>query len=326
MIDDYSAKIVSLILTFTPREFNGVILITQNGKTKYSKEYGFSNFKEQTPIKLNDNFLIQSNSKQITAVLILKEVEKGNIDLNKTVHDYLPEIKADWTNSVTIHNLLNMSAGINYFNNTLLFEPGNGFMYNNKNYGLLGKILQKVTDRKFKELSMNNTYCYEYDKPNKGIINSYELGSFAYPVEFKYTDFTKDSWENYIPAGGIVSNVFDLNIWDNKLHNGEILSSDLYKQMTTPTNMVKHSAFDNETTGYGYGIRTHSQHKTLYIGHGGKGLGFVSFKFYIPKSKVDVIILENIYYKSGNSINNDIIYHFENEIRKIVAKSSLGRG
>ncbi|WP_366140391.1 hypothetical protein [uncultured Tenacibaculum sp.] len=72
VIDDYSAKIDSLILTFTPREFNGVILITQNGKTKYSKEYGFSNFKEQTPIKLNDNFLIQSNSKQITAVLILK--------------------------------------------------------------------------------------------------------------------------------------------------------------------------------------------------------------------------------------------------------------
>ncbi len=97
LVDDYSAKIDSLIATTNPRKFNGVILITQNGETKYSKEYGFSDFEKKIPINLNDNFRIQSNSKQITAVLILKEVEKGNIHLNNTIKKYLPELNSTWT-------------------------------------------------------------------------------------------------------------------------------------------------------------------------------------------------------------------------------------
>ena len=84
VVDDYSAKIDSLIRTTNPRKFNGVILINQSGKEKYSKAFGYSNFENNTPITLQDNFRIQSNSKQITAVLVLKEVEKGKIDLKET--------------------------------------------------------------------------------------------------------------------------------------------------------------------------------------------------------------------------------------------------
>src|SRR5687767_12060760 len=80
--DDYSSKIDSIILTKNPRSFNGVIWITKKGKTKYLKTYGYSNFETKTPFTLRDNFRIQSNSKQITAVLILREVEKGKIDLH----------------------------------------------------------------------------------------------------------------------------------------------------------------------------------------------------------------------------------------------------
>src|SRR6218665_2704201 len=72
--DDYSSKIDSLIQVTNPRGFNGVILITKEGKTKYSKASGYSDIEKKTPLTLKDNFRIQSNSKQITAVLVLKEV------------------------------------------------------------------------------------------------------------------------------------------------------------------------------------------------------------------------------------------------------------
>lgn len=47
--DDYSTKIDSLIQTTNPRGFNGVILITQNGKIKYSKAVGYSDFEKKYP-------------------------------------------------------------------------------------------------------------------------------------------------------------------------------------------------------------------------------------------------------------------------------------
>jgi len=100
--DNYSAKIDSLIQSTDPRQFNGAILITQKGETKYSKTQGYSNFEEKTPVKLNDLFRIQSNSKQITAVLILRAVENGSIDLEETIKTYLPDFKQSWSDSVSI--------------------------------------------------------------------------------------------------------------------------------------------------------------------------------------------------------------------------------
>lgn len=74
--DDYSDKIDSLIKGKTPRTFNGVVFIQQNGKEKYSKAFGYADFNKKTPLKFKDRFSTMSIAKQITATLILKEVEK----------------------------------------------------------------------------------------------------------------------------------------------------------------------------------------------------------------------------------------------------------
>ncbi|MFA6278209.1 MAG: hypothetical protein WC622_15775, partial [Pedobacter sp.] len=55
-----------------------------------------------------------------------------------------------------------------------------------------------------------------------------------------------------------------------------------------------------------------------YIGHAGRGIGFVSLKFYVPAKNLDVIILENIYHR-----DTPIVYHFEKNIRQIVMNSNL---
>ena len=334
LVDDYSAKIDSLISTTNPRKFNGVVLITQEGETRYSKEYGFSDFEKKIPISLNDNFRIQSNSKQITAVLVLKEVEKGNIDLHKPINEYLSELKQTWADSVNVHQLLNMSSGIIDIDKPLIFEPGEGYRYSNPGYELLGSILKNVTGKEFselanqlfRELDMKNTYCYQFDKPNIGLVNGHFLeNGKVNMVEFESIGFTKESWKDFIPAGGIISNAYDLNIWDTRLHKGEILNSDLYKRMIIPTNRGPHAAFNNDTIGYAYGLRIQDSHQTKHLGHGGRGIGFVSIKFYIPKTDVDVIIWENIYAMDGDWRGGNLVYHFENKIREIVINSNLGK-
>lgn len=339
--DDYSARIDSLIKMTSPRFFNGVILITKNGETKYLKEYGYSDFEKETPISIEDKFRIMSNSKQVTAVLTLNQVEKGKIDLHAPIRAYLPNLTQSWSETVTVHQLLNMSSGIVGIEQPLIFEPGNGYRYSNTGYGLLGRIIEKVTSKTyiqaandlFKELGMNNTYCYEIDKHNGDLVNEYNLkdGELSL-IEIDKMGETKESWKDFIPAGGIISTARDLNIWDTKLYKGRILNSDYQKMMTTPSNRGPHAAFDNDTIGYAYGLRVHDQHPTPHIGHGGRGFGFVCIKFYVPEKDVDVIVWENIYCRDPDAvadrpdvISGNTVYYFENRIRKIVVNSSLAK-
>lgn len=67
---NWQNKIDSIIQIETPVHFNGVILINKNGKTTYSKAFGFSDIENKTPMKMNDQFEIMSNTKQITSVLV----------------------------------------------------------------------------------------------------------------------------------------------------------------------------------------------------------------------------------------------------------------
>ncbi|WP_452225003.1 serine hydrolase domain-containing protein [Lacinutrix chionoecetis] len=331
-LGNYSAKIDSLIQTTNPRLFNGVISITKNGKPMYVKEYGYSNFKTKDPISRNDKFRIMSNTKQVTAVLILKEVEKGNINLQNSISEYLPDFNQTWANKVTVHQLLNMSSGIIAVDKPLQFEPGKGYRYSNPGYGLLGKILESVTGREysqmandlFKELGMDNSYVYELNKTNIELTNGYWLlDGEVNLVKFDSLGFDDEEWKTFIPAGGIVSNIHDLTIWDTELHKGEILSPSYQEQMVTASNTGPHAAFNNDTIGYGYGVRIHNTHPVNHLGHGGRGFGFVSLKFYIPEKEVNVIVWENVYWRDGESMPGDKVYYFENEIRKIVLNSNL---
>ncbi|UII26895.1 beta-lactamase family protein [Fulvivirga maritima] len=326
-VDDYSAAIDSLIKTTNPRKFNGVVLITQNGETKYFKEYGFSDFEKKTPIISNSNFRIQSNSKQITAVLVLKEAEKGNIDLESPIRKYLPKLEQTWADTVTVHQLMNMSSGVLNIEGPLAFKPGTDFRYSNPAYGLLGKTIEAVTgdnyteaaNTLFKELGMTKTYCYEIDGVNPDLVNGYWVSNEELEkVDFDSLNFTKESWANFVPAGGIISNPHDLNIWDTKLHNGDILKSETYNLMVNSEVVDSDYTFSNKQSNYGYGVNIHEGKPFKYIGHAGRGIGFVNLKIYVPEKKLDIIIMENVYDR-----DIDIVYHFEKEIRKIVMNSNL---
>jgi D-alanyl-D-alanine carboxypeptidase len=323
---DYSSAIDSLIQTKDPRSFNGVIWITKKGKTKYLKTYGYSDFKTPTPFTLKDNFRIQSNSKQITAVLILREVEKGKIDIHAPIRKYLPDFKQTWADTVTVHHLLNNTSGVVDIGKPLSFRPGTDFYYSNPGYGVLGKIVEEVTGKTFieatnslfKEVGMHDSYCYEINGPNIGLVNGHIVSKDSVKLfDFNLLNFTRETWSNFIPAGGMISNAIDLNTWDRKLHKGKILKPKSYRLMVDYSITARHDAHGNEKIGYGYGVRINDK-TPKYIGHSGKGLGYVNIKLYFPEEDVDVIVLENVYHE-----NADLHYYHENKIREIVMNSSL---
>lgn len=316
--NNYSAKIDSLIKTTNVRQFNGVILIAENGKIKYSKAYGFSNFEKKTLLNIDDRFEIMSNSKQITAVLILKEVEKGKINLQSPIKKYLPKLTQTWADSVTVHQLLNHTHGITDLEKPLLFKSGTDFKYGNLSNILLGKIIEfsskrsysEMANELFKNLKMNNTFAYSKEKMQKVVS-----GHINKDNSFKVVNSTQIKEES-IPADGIITTAKDLTIWNNNLHKGKILKPETYKLMTASTVFAQHVVFGKEKVGYGYGIRICENDKTKHIGHTGLGDGFASMNLYFPKNNLSLIVLEN---QMNEKI--DLCYYFGIEIKKIILKT-----
>jgi CubicO group peptidase (beta-lactamase class C family) len=317
--DNLTTEIDSLIKVSNPK-FNGTILITENGKTVYSKAEGFANFETKKPLTINTQFEIMSNSKQVAAVLILLEVEKGKINLQDPIKKYLPEMTQSWLDSITVHQLLNHTHGIIDLQKPLAFKPGSDFKYGNISFNLLGKIVEfaskkrytEVANALFKKLKMKNTFVYSESKTQNlatGYIN--KKGTFD-PI--KGSQINDES----LGADGIISTVNDLAIWNNNLHKGKILKPETYKLMTNYNVLNQHNVFGKEKTGYGYGIRIVDKEPIKYIGHTGLGDGFSSVNLYFPEKDISLIVLEN-----QMSDNPDFFYFSEIKIKGILLKSNL---
>ncbi|MTH15503.1 serine hydrolase domain-containing protein [Flavobacterium sp. LC2016-01] len=317
--DNYAAKIDSLIQNTSP-VFNGVVLISKNGKTLYSKAKGVSDFETKKPLKIDSQFEIMSNSKLITAILILLEVEKGKVELNAPIKKYLPELTQSWGDSVTVHQLLNHTHGIVDIQKPLAFKPGTHFGYGNLSYTLLTKIIE-VTSKKsytemanalFKKLKMKDTYCYSKDK-NQNLVTGY-INSDGTFEKVTQTLITPQN----LGADGVVSTVNDLAIWNNNLHKGKILKPETYKSILHYNITSQHNLFGKEYEGYGYGIRIIEKEAVKYIGHTGLGDGFSSINLYFPESDISLVIIEN-----QMSKNADLFYASEFKIKNILLKSDL---
>jgi len=318
--DDFKKSIDSIIQNANPK-FNGTVLISQNGKTLYSKAEGFSNFETRTPIKMDTQFEIMSNSKLIAAVLLLLEVEKGKVDLNAPIKKYLPELKQTWADSVTVHQLLNHSHGIVDLQKPLAFKPGTQFKYGNLNYSLIGKIVEfttkksytEVSESLFKKLKMNHTFCYSADK-TQNLATGYDNNKNTLtPLKFGFIN------NNNLGADGVISTVSDLAIWNNNLHKGKILKPESYKLLTKNTILSQHNFFGKEKQPYGYGIRIVEEDNVKYLGHTGLGGdGFSSVNLYFPESDVSFIAMENQMPQDA-----DLFYITEFKIKNFLLKSDL---
>ena len=321
--NNYTNKIDSLIQITTVRPFNGVILIAQDGKTKYSKAYGYSDFDKKIPIALNDQFVIMSNSKQITAVLVLQEVDKGHIHLQSPIKKYLPDLKQSWADTVTVHNLLNHTCGIVGLDEPLAFKSGTQFKYSDINYMLLGKIIESVTkdsypekaNELFKKCGMKNTFVPNNNNQQR-LIKGYGYSKDNARYEVHNIVIAKENF----PSAGVITTANDLTIWDRKLHNNGLLKTSTYNLMISYSIKARHNAFGDKEIGYGYGIRINDLEKVKEFGHTGYGpnQGFTSLNIYYPDTKTSVIVLENQGYEDF-----DIAYYFESRIRQIIKQSIL---
>lgn len=296
---EYSTLITKIDSISVNNGFNGVILVTKDTTTIYSKAFGYSDLENKTPMIMEKQFVIGSISKQITAVLVLREYEKGNLRLNDKIIRYLPDIKQPWVNDVTIHHLLVHTHGIVDLNKPLEFELGSQFHYSQLGYELLAQILEKVTGKTFNELStefftkygLKSTF-HPDNKKYKSLVKGYEES------ENGKLEYCKNSLCNYVPAGSFISKAEDLNKWNELLYSGKLVNEKTLELMETRYATRLHSIFDS--IEYGYGLLFKDGENDIQIGAFGYTPGFVSACYHYPQTSINLIVLENTARKLDN--------------------------
>lgn len=299
---------IDSVLKSNPRQpFNGVICIVQGDQTLYNHVWGYANLNTREPVRRDSYFTIGSVSKQMTAVLVLQQVEKGKIELSDPLSTYLSGLNPAWENKVTIHHLLSHTHGIRATDQALAFMPGSQFEYSMTGYDLLGQILEKVTGQTFAALSaslfrqcgMHHTFHPDRADGRKA-VNGYR--------ETPDGDLAEDhSPTGPVPAGWFISTAGDLLLWNRHFYGGKLLHTETFQQLSTPQeNAIReHPIFG--TTAYGYGITIAQENGLLQWGQTGLAPGFVTMSFYFPATRTSLIILENIEY--GKNIGETFYYH-----------------
>ncbi|WP_118974618.1 serine hydrolase domain-containing protein [Taibaiella koreensis] len=320
----YAHAIDSLVAASSnPRPFSGVILIRQKGKTVLSRAYGMADSSTGTVLKPEDQFAILSNTKQMTAVLVLQEVEKGHIDLHTPIRKYLPGLEQGWADTVTVDQLLNHTGGVVMPDRPLAFRPGTQFQYSNAGYALLAQITERTSGRSyatqirtlFKKYGLKHS-LFPDSSNQQNLVRGYRHRTDGSVTPVKGIVFSREQ----VPFGGMIATAGDLALWNELLHNGKLLRPETYTQMVHYHIKNRHPVFGEREIGYGYGLRINDEGAVKEYGHTGYAAeqGFTAVNLYYPASGTSVVILENQAYD-----NFDIAYYYEAAIRHIVL-ASLG--
>ncbi len=89
------------------------ILVAKNNKIIFNKAYGTTAGEGSSPVTLDTYYDLASVTKvSATTVSIMKLVDEGKVDINKTIGDYLPWVKGSTKANITLKDLLLHQAGL----------------------------------------------------------------------------------------------------------------------------------------------------------------------------------------------------------------------
>ena len=300
------------------QEIPGLALgVIKNGKVVYEGYFGQSDLESNISVNENTLFPVYSITKLIVSTGIFQLIEQNKISLEDDISKHLENLPKNWQN-IKVKNLLTHSSGLPDFyikegrvsdadiwsklsNEKMHYKTGNRFEYNQTNYWLLAKIIEKITDNSFEEFILNN----QFQKSTNEVVFSSDLSDnfLNRASRHEYND-EKDKYDiskiyggrRYHAVNGMNITLRELIKWNDRLDNDLLLKNGPKQDMWTPFE------FGNKKDQFLHGWHTYSFKNGISQGFTGGALtGFRKF----VKNDLTIIILTNGY--KYFSIHNDII-------------------
>lgn len=261
------------------------IAVIKDYKIDWAKGYGLADTLQKTPVTNATMFSAGSISKFLMAITALKMVEKGQIELDKPINQYLTSWKISENEltqktPVTMRMLLSHSGGTSqssYFGFTpneplptiveilsgakiagtrsvvVNSEPDKEFRYSGGGSMIAQMALMDVSKKSFSSLTQELLF----DK--LGMQNS----TFEQPIPLKYKKqsswaYSNASWFKGMPyvypqqaAAGLYTTPTDLakvfiDVQKSYLGKGKILGQSITKQMISPQKAVSNGAYKED--------------------------------------------------------------------------------
>lgn len=260
--------------------FHGAAIVARGSDVIYRGAFGLADFEYELPNRPEMPFPVHSITKSFTAILVLQLVEEGILNLNGTLHEYLPDYPSSAADRITIHQMMTHTSRLPEFmlampgwmefdppdisaDSALAFvaglpleyEPGEGYAYTNTCYVLLGQIIERVTGRSYAEvleerilapLEMHDTQWIADLQSVPGVVRQHLPGR----------QDEAPNYSVYIAAWGIVSTLDDMLRFGRSLNSKRLLDSETWRLVFTPHALPEsevrfHPATQNP---YGYGF------------------------------------------------------------------------
>jgi CubicO group peptidase (beta-lactamase class C family) len=299
------------------------VAVVRRGKIVLLRSFGVADIQNSVPVTNKSIFPINSCTKAFTGVAMMQLAEEGKIDLSAPVSDYLEGLPAAWR-PVTLRQLLTHVSGLPNVLNVLdgdtgklvgrdgedsawakvqamplEFPAGERFSYNQTNYVLLGKIIDKYggepfarffAERQFRAAGLTNTVfgdsrdvipnrvpSYRYVRNIDGHALAEEKLIFAYA---EFPPFRRT-------ASGLNSTAEDLARWIVALREGKLLKT----KAALETLWAAGKYNDGSPTQWALGWMTKPRptHGAVVATGGGRAAFFV-----YPEDDLAVVVLTNL--------------------------------
>lgn len=288
------------------------VAVMRDGKMLLERAWGLADVEKKVSASASTTYVIGSVTKQFTAALLLKQVERGRLALNDPIGKHLtglhPEVAAvpieqllNHTSGmqrsvgtpdrrfedITVDTLLRMAAG-----GKLETKPGTTWTYSNAGYVVLGILVEKLYGKKYGAVVQDEiagplglTTLRKCAEPQPGDSRGYGLdagGKAGPPPGLHHSQ--------ELGQGGLCATAGDLVKWTHALHTGLVLSPASYQAMTTPRSAAIAS-------NYGFGLVVGNApwgHKQ--IAHGGGSLtGHITEVHWYPEQSLATALMYNVF-------------------------------
>lgn len=300
-------------------EFTGVVAVAQQGKLLWH----FAGREGQhRPLTLLDTFTIASQSKQMTATLILQAVDQHKLTLDTPLSAVLPARAARFSEPILIRHLLSHSAGVVNTEQPLQFKPGQQFAYSNGGYELLGEVLAQVYGRPYAEVAgelfatcqMFSTVVPTATQPTSQVPRLVQ-GMMERNGQRQKAPLDDD--DRFAASGQIVSSASDLLQFMHCLHETPLLSQQSHQQMVQPYFARKHRF---GALYYGFGLQVSNIEGLTEWSHSGYVDGYISTTLYYPHTRLSVVLLEPL---SLAPDDMDRVFYYHDQLRQALRAQLL---
>ncbi len=300
-----------------------VVAVVRDGKVVKLGTYGVASLELRVPVGPKTRFQIASATKNFTSVAVLRMVNQGKFALDDRLRSQLSWMPAAW-DPVTVRQALSHTSGLpdlvvdpmvgtlvsNYWDTALAKlatmpaePPGGKWAYNQTNYALIGRLVEKVAGTPFTQhvittlfQPLGMTSAAFGDSRTVLADKTTEYSRFQAPKKptrleelinagYQYPDYL---WT----AAGIFLDVGDIGRWMAALDGGTLLPRATIEEIAKPV-MVGGKPFHFNEAGMTYDLGWVVIDRPKHRAIGGSGGGRSAYLYYLD-DHLAVAVLTNL--------------------------------